>query len=436
MTPARSGACRLEAAAARPTLPASRRSPADIRATRTIARTSSAASPGSIANAPTASGSHSNGSPSRWTIAHRPFATASIAHAGGASSSRVDTRQSQSSRYFEPRVGGRRHRVDPRARQDLGGRQRRAGHEHPQATSQIRHRLEFVERTRDQRCAVPGVSAADPDEPDRGLLDRLLFKTRSNESHVRHHVHLGPQLHRQAVPTQRAHMGRRRTDPRRGTNGGAQLFRRADLELAIAAQPEAEGRIATPHRRGDRGHRVPGRAHVHVAESQLPQGRRRPPSPIRGRTGRHLEHHGLDTGGAERPPTPLEGERLGHVARAVHQPDPHRTVLARALPGSGLVAVRHHGGTGTCNGGASRGRRAPPCGGDDPALTYFRLATIIGPGCLTAVFGMGTGVSSRVWAPGIRFPSCGREAGGKGIGCERSGSCDGIPGGKVVKPIG
>ena len=37
----------------------------------------------------------------------------------------------------------------------------------------------------------------------------------------------------------------------------------------------------------------------------------------------------------------------------------------------------------------------------NPALTYFRLATIIGPCCLTAVFGMGTGVSNRVWAPEI-----------------------------------
>lgn len=37
----------------------------------------------------------------------------------------------------------------------------------------------------------------------------------------------------------------------------------------------------------------------------------------------------------------------------------------------------------------------------NPALTYFRLTTIIGPCCLTAVFGMGTGVSNRVWAPEI-----------------------------------
>src|SRR5687768_1102471 len=37
---------------------------------------------------------------------------------------------------------------------------------------------------------------------------------------------------------------------------------------------------------------------------------------------------------------------------------------------------------------------------EGPALTYFRVATIIGPGCLTAVFGMGTGMTSQVWAPG------------------------------------
>ena len=34
-----------------------------------------------------------------------------------------------------------------------------------------------------------------------------------------------------------------------------------------------------------------------------------------------------------------------------------------------------------------------------PALTYFRVATIIGPGCLTAEFGMESGISSQVWAP-------------------------------------
>lgn len=35
-----------------------------------------------------------------------------------------------------------------------------------------------------------------------------------------------------------------------------------------------------------------------------------------------------------------------------------------------------------------------------PALTYSRAGrTTIGPGCLTAVFGMGTGVATRAWAP-------------------------------------
>ena len=40
-----------------------------------------------------------------------------------------------------------------------------------------------------------------------------------------------------------------------------------------------------------------------------------------------------------------------------------------------------------------------------PALTYFRVSTIIGPECLTAVFGMGTGVSTQVWAPAMRLLS-------------------------------
>ncbi len=38
---------------------------------------------------------------------------------------------------------------------------------------------------------------------------------------------------------------------------------------------------------------------------------------------------------------------------------------------------------------------------NDPAITYFRAeSTIIGPVCLSAVFGMGTGVSTQVWSPG------------------------------------
>ena len=36
----------------------------------------------------------------------------------------------------------------------------------------------------------------------------------------------------------------------------------------------------------------------------------------------------------------------------------------------------------------------------NPAMTYSRaVRTTIGPGCLTAVFGMGTGVASQVWSP-------------------------------------
>jgi hypothetical protein len=35
-----------------------------------------------------------------------------------------------------------------------------------------------------------------------------------------------------------------------------------------------------------------------------------------------------------------------------------------------------------------------------PAMTYFRVIhTIMGPKCLTAVFGMGTGVATWVWSP-------------------------------------
>ena len=35
-----------------------------------------------------------------------------------------------------------------------------------------------------------------------------------------------------------------------------------------------------------------------------------------------------------------------------------------------------------------------------PAITYFRVIhTIMGPKCLTAVFGMGTGVATWVWSP-------------------------------------
>jgi hypothetical protein len=35
-----------------------------------------------------------------------------------------------------------------------------------------------------------------------------------------------------------------------------------------------------------------------------------------------------------------------------------------------------------------------------PAMTYSRAGrTTIGPGCLSAVFGMGTGVPTRVWPP-------------------------------------
>ena len=41
---------------------------------------------------------------------------------------------------------------------------------------------------------------------------------------------------------------------------------------------------------------------------------------------------------------------------------------------------------------------------EDPAITYFRAgSTIIGPECLTTVFGMGTGVATQVYSPGVRM---------------------------------
>ena len=40
------------------------------------------------------------------------------------------------------------------------------------------------------------------------------------------------------------------------------------------------------------------------------------------------------------------------------------------------------------------------CDSIKPAMTYSRAGrTTIGPGCLSAVFGMGTGVPTRVWPP-------------------------------------
>jgi hypothetical protein len=48
-----------------------------------------------------------------------------------------------------------------------------------------------------------------------------------------------------------------------------------------------------------------------------------------------------------------------------------------------------------------------------PAMTYSRAGrTTIGPGCLSAVFGMGTGVSTRAWSPAISVRGC--SPGGEG----------------------
>ena len=60
-----------------------------------------------------------------------------------------------------------------------------------------------------------------------------------------------------------------------------------------------------------------------------------------------------------------------------------------------------------------------------PAMTYSRVAhTTIGPGCLTAVFGMGTGVTIQVSSP-EKFVGDGKSSGtsaekeqcGQALGC-------------------
>ena len=49
-----------------------------------------------------------------------------------------------------------------------------------------------------------------------------------------------------------------------------------------------------------------------------------------------------------------------------------------------------------------------------PAMTYFRAGrTIIGPKCLTAVFGMGTGVATWVWSPAVSFGRVDRDPAGR-----------------------
>src|SRR5436190_18589298 len=57
-----------------------------------------------------------------------------------------------------------------------------------------------------------------------------------------------------------------------------------------------------------------------------------------------------------------------------------------------------------------RARWDEPAGpSQTPAVTYSRAgSTTIGPGCLTAVFGTGTGVATRVWSPGSRLDVAGR----------------------------
>jgi hypothetical protein len=92
-----------------------------------------------------------------------------------------------------------------------------------------------------------------------------------------------------------------------------------------------------------------------------------------------------------------------------------------------------------------------------PAMTYSRAGrTTIGPGCLSAVFGMGTGVSTRAWSPAIRVRGSPTPPGGGGVrprctgaaGCAgrsscvclqsvgHRGPCPPVSGGGAVRPNG
>jgi hypothetical protein len=89
-----------------------------------------------------------------------------------------------------------------------------------------------------------------------------------------------------------------------------------------------------------------------------------------------------------------------------------------------------------------------------PAMTYSRAGrTTIGPGCLSAVFGMGTGVSTRAWSPavsvrgrapvGVRPPRCTGARGVRGVACvpavrwvPRPRPLSRVSGGGAVRPNG
>jgi hypothetical protein len=82
------------------------------------------------------------------------------------------------------------------------------------------------------------------------------------------------------------------------------------------------------------------------------------------------------------------------------------------LRSTARLFVRSGGSAESGNENSRRVLDSSGCVYEVPALTYFRANTIIGPDCLTSVFGMGTGISSRVWAPGFmrrRRTGCERE---------------------------
>ncbi len=127
----------------------------------------------------------------------------------------------------------------------------------------------------------------------------------------------------------------------------------------------------------DRGTKRFGGGDALLQEERVAQLKSAPP-PRRARVPRHAAHV-------------LRPRRLVHPQQGVAERQKDRP--AQSVRGSCYVAA-----------GMQKPHRGVPRRGFDeknPAITYFRAgSTIMGPGCLTAVFGMGTGVATRVWSPG------------------------------------
>ena len=151
-----------------------------------------------------------------------------------------------------------------------------------------------------------------------------------------------------------------------------------------------------PHRRGSRWGEPPGRSVRHGASC----GRRSPHSSGGPGPRRHRRAGGLHR--RERGKQGLDAFGQGHES-------------GTQGGWAGWLAARsgRFGGRGVP---VKETRPCPPGWRDtavlykSPARTYFRLSTIIGPGCLTSEFGMGSGISSRVWAPDKALDPEGRES--------------------------